>query len=180
MKYIINKMFWDYEKEEAWLNEMAMNGYAMVKYSYCKYTFVECIPNQYTYRIELLDRSPKHRDCVRYLQAMQDKGVEVMSVFSRRVFFRKNNNNEAFEVNIDNKSKVKHYEKVFILFYMLMISNMAIGLGNIIISKGSPSLFFSIFIGIVSALLGCVIGYTMVLPVYRKLKKLRQETEMTE
>jgi hypothetical protein len=42
MKTKFMKIFWDYEKEEKWLNEMVAKGFAMSSYTFCVYTFEKC------------------------------------------------------------------------------------------------------------------------------------------
>lgn len=42
----IHRVFWewDFEKEERWLNEMAMNGWALEKAYFATYIFAPCEP----------------------------------------------------------------------------------------------------------------------------------------
>ena len=42
----IRKWFWvwEFEKEEDWLNEMAMNGWVLENVGWCTYHFVRCEP----------------------------------------------------------------------------------------------------------------------------------------
>ena len=51
----VRKWFWvwDFDKEEQWLNEMAMSGWALVSVGWCSYTFEECEPGEYTIRLEM-------------------------------------------------------------------------------------------------------------------------------
>ena len=51
----IRKWFWvwDFEKEERWLNEMAMNGWILVSVGWCRYTFQRCEPGAFTLRLEM-------------------------------------------------------------------------------------------------------------------------------
>ena len=51
----IRKWFWvwDFEKEEEWLNEMAMNGWALESVGFCTYHFVRCEPGEYSVRLEM-------------------------------------------------------------------------------------------------------------------------------
>ena len=53
----IRKWFWvwDYEKEERWLNEMAMAGWVLESVGFCKFNFVKCEPGEYTVRLEMHD-----------------------------------------------------------------------------------------------------------------------------
>lgn len=45
----IHRVFWewDFEKEERWLNEMAMNGWALEKAYFATYIFAPCEPGEY-------------------------------------------------------------------------------------------------------------------------------------
>lgn len=52
MKHVVRKLFWDYEKEENWLNEMSAKGLVLSKYSWYSYEFLETPKNEYI-RIEL-------------------------------------------------------------------------------------------------------------------------------
>ena len=51
----IKKWFWvwSFEKEEDWLNEMAMNGWVLESVSMCSYHFVRCEPGEYSVRLEM-------------------------------------------------------------------------------------------------------------------------------
>ena len=46
---------WNYEKEERWLNEMAMSGWALVHAAWPgRFTFEACEPGEYIIRMEIL------------------------------------------------------------------------------------------------------------------------------
>lgn len=55
MKQVIRKAFWNYEKEEHWLNTMSAKSLAMTNYSWCRYVFEEEPRGEYIYRIELTE-----------------------------------------------------------------------------------------------------------------------------
>ena len=38
---------WDFDKEEEWLNEMAMNGWVLESVGLCTYNFVRCEPSMW-------------------------------------------------------------------------------------------------------------------------------------
>ncbi|MDR1542692.1 MAG: DUF2812 domain-containing protein [Clostridiales bacterium] len=82
------KAFWDFEKEEAWLNDMAAKGIAMTDYSICRYTFEECEPGEYEYRIELLEKSPKSHESVAYLRFLKESGIEAIAFYNSWAYFR--------------------------------------------------------------------------------------------
>lgn len=56
----LHKVFWvwEFEKEERWLNEMAQEGWALKKASFCTYVFEKTEPGEYIIRVETLDNSP--------------------------------------------------------------------------------------------------------------------------
>lgn len=41
MSQVVRKFFMDFEKEEAWLNEMSAKGLALVEHSWARYVFEE-------------------------------------------------------------------------------------------------------------------------------------------
>lgn len=49
------KIYFDKDKEEEWLNEMAQNGYAFTSFFLGMYSFEKCEPGEYSYQIDLLD-----------------------------------------------------------------------------------------------------------------------------
>jgi hypothetical protein len=51
----VHKWFWvwDFEKEERWLNEMALEGWALVAVGWCRYVFERCEPGAYMIRLEM-------------------------------------------------------------------------------------------------------------------------------
>ena len=68
----IRKWFWvwEYEKEERWLNEMALEGWALQSVGWCRYTFERTEPGEYTIRLEM--RAPDES----YLDFMRESGAE--------------------------------------------------------------------------------------------------------
>ena len=71
MKHIVRKPYWNYEKEENWLNEMAAQGLALTGYSWCRYEFEDSDKGKYIYRIELLDQSSSHPASRQYIAFLE-------------------------------------------------------------------------------------------------------------
>jgi len=90
MKTIIRKPYWNYEKEEKWLNEMSEKGLALTDYSWCRYVFSDSQPGEYIYRIELLEYRPSHPASQKYLRFMEESGVEHIASYMKWVYFKKN------------------------------------------------------------------------------------------
>ena len=62
MRTTVRKWFWgwDFDKEEAWLNEMAAKGLALVSVGLGRYEFEETEPREYRVAMELLEHLPTH------------------------------------------------------------------------------------------------------------------------
>ena len=115
---------WDYEKEERWLNEMAMSGWALDSVGFCKYNFVKCEPGEYTVRMEMRD----HDDA--YLNFMEETGAEYVGRMAKMIYFRKKTEDGPFEIFSDMDSKISHLDKMGKLTAALGFANLAIGLVN--------------------------------------------------
>ena len=68
---------WEFEKEERWLNEMAMDGWALDSVGYATYNFVQCEPGEYIIRLEMHDADS------RYISFMEETGAEGVGVVIR-------------------------------------------------------------------------------------------------
>ena len=187
MKHVIHRAIWDYEKEERWLNEMSAKGLAFTDYSWCRYVFSETPANQYLYRIELLENMPSHPESQAYLRFLEENGVEFVSSYLRWVYLRKPASEGAFDLYTDMDSKIKHYRRIHVLWVTMMfaeffagVSNLAIGIANLNLN-GQLGNFTNgnLIIGSLVTALGFLF-LALDLPLYRKIKKLKQEKAIHE
>ena len=74
----VRKWFWvwDFEKEEDWLNEMALNGWVLDGVSFCTYHFVRCEPGEYSVRLEM------HPYDESFLAFMKETGAEYLDYYT--------------------------------------------------------------------------------------------------
>jgi len=184
MKHIVYKLFWNYEKEEAWLNKMSAMGLAMTDYSWCKYVFADTPENEYIYRIELLDELPAHPESVAYIRFMEENGVEHISSYARWVYFRKKSSEGTFDIYSDIESKIKHYNRIHVFWSTIMFVELTIGLSNITIGmsgwwSGHGISLLNLIVGVVLILLGLVF-LKGILGIRKKMKKLQQEKMIRE
>lgn len=111
--------YMDAEKEEAYLNEQAAHGRALTGYFLWRYTFEDCAPGEYIYRIELLDgNAAKQKE---YLDFLQDSGIECVQRWCDWVYLRRRAEEGAFELYSDKTSMV-HYLQRLLGFYSVLIS----------------------------------------------------------
>lgn len=132
MKHIVRKAYWDYEKEENWLNEMSAKGLALTDYSWCRYVFTETPENEYTYRIELLNNLPSHPESRAYIRFLEENGVEFVASYMRWIYLRKKTSVGPFEIYSDKDLKIKHYRRVLLFWNTLMAVEFLAALSNLI------------------------------------------------
>lgn len=134
MKHVVRKIYWDYENEEKWLNEMSAKGMHMDAYSWCKYTFAEGEPGKYIYRLELLENLAGSAESQAYLRFLEESGVEHVASYMRWVYLRKNAADGEFEVYTDIESKIKYFKRVNAFWVTLAMAEIAIGCSNVAIA----------------------------------------------
>lgn len=141
MLYKVYKIiFADMEKEEAWINEMAEKGFNFIDNVFIRYTFSEGKPNEYIYRIELLENRPSHPLSMQYFKFLGETGIECVSTTGRWAYFRKKAADGPFDLYTDIEERIKHYKRniayvATILFFNLIILGLNLTIG---IFKGLP------------------------------------------
>ena len=128
----IHKLFfvYDFDKEEQWLNEMAMKGYKLVSVGLCSYTFEECEPGEYIIRVVLDDNNGNLGNLIEEMGA-----VEVARFFRWR-FYARRSELGPFEINGDLDSKINHLSRIATMIKAACFANVCIGLGNNHIGTG--------------------------------------------
>lgn len=182
MKHIIWKTYLNVIKEEKWLNEMAAKGLALSDYSWCRYVFEDAPKGEYIYHIELLEHSITHPESQKYIEFLEDTGVEFVASYMRWVYFRKKAADGAFDLYTDIDTRIKHYKRIHTLWSSLMtldfivgFSNLAMGIWRIIEGDVQPNLFMSLPL----ILMGCIF-FAADTPIRSKLKALRKEKTIRE
>jgi hypothetical protein len=133
MDHVIRKIYYDYEKEENWLNEMSAKGMALTNYSWCKYVFTETPSNEYIYRLELLENLPTHSKSIEYIKFLEETGVECIATYMRWLYLRKKSSEGAFDIYSDIESKIKHYNRINVIWNTVMCLEFIASLFNIVI-----------------------------------------------
>jgi len=123
----VRKVFfvWEFEKEEQWLNEMALSGWILDKIGFCTYHFIACEPGAYTVRLEM--RS--HDDA--YLRFMEETGAEYVGRMLQWIYFRKPVQCGAFDLFSDLDSRIAHLDKIDKVLTAVGFANLVIGLANV-------------------------------------------------
>ena len=122
----IRKWFWvwEFEKEEDWLNEMAMNGWALESVGICSYSFVRSEPGEYSVRLEM------HPYDEAYLSFMRETGAEYVGRMMAWIYFRKKTADGPFDLFSDIDSKIDHLDRIGKVLSIIGGANLLIGLVN--------------------------------------------------
>ena len=126
----VRKWFWvwDFEREEVWLNAMAMQGWALVKVGFCSFTFERCEPGEYVVRCEF--REVLNKQNADYVAFIEELGVEYVGRAATMIYFRKKAEEGGFELFSDNASKRKHLNRMAACVGAIMAMNLVIGIVN--------------------------------------------------
>ena len=179
MRKIIRKCFlaWQFDKEEKWLNEMAAKGLGLIATGFCRYEFEECIPGEYQYRIELLEKRPSHPESEQYIKFVEDTGAEQIGSYLRWVYFRKKSSGAPFDLFSDNASRIKHLSRIIALLLAVNIFNICAGCYNIFlaIAWNSPANYC----GFINLAIGALV-FIGIFKLWRKRNNLKKEQKIFE
>ena len=115
---------WEFEKEERWLNEMAMAGWALSSVGWCTYRFERCEPGEYTFRLEM------HRDDPSYVSFLEETGAEYVGRIFQWVYFRRKTELGRFDLFSDIDSRVEHLRQIYKAVLAIGTANLLIGIAG--------------------------------------------------
>ena len=115
---------WEFEREEAWLNEMAANGWVLEEVGLCRYTFVRCTPGEYVVRTEMHPADDK------YVAFMEETGAEYVGRMMLWIYFRKKTEDGVFDLYSDIDSKIAHLDRIGKMLTAVGAGNLIIGVAN--------------------------------------------------
>lgn len=181
MKHVVRKAYFDFEKEEKYLNEMSSKGLALTNYSWCKYTFEEAPRGKYIYRIELLENPLNHPESQNYIRFMEETGIEFVASYNRWVYFRREAGDGEFNIYSDIESKIKHYKRVRSFFFFAVLLNFFIGLQNFTIGiTVTPKPPINLYLSIFSFVAAALFLIFLILPLNKKIEALKKKNNIQE
>lgn len=136
------KLYWDKDKEQQWINEMAQEGWALTKYFLGVYTFEKCEPGEYIYQIDLMGSTSKEQN--EFKSFLEDIGVEIVAEWYRWIFLRKRAEDGEFEMYTDDESKIQQYKKIHNFFKAFFVAELVCFLMEINASVQTESVVFSV------------------------------------
>ena len=180
MKRTMYKWFWiwDFDKEEKWLNEMAVQGLVLTAVSNCKYTFEDSAPGSYRVRLELLDNLPSHVLSQKYLRFLEETGAEYLGSVMRWIYVRKKTDGEEFNLFSDYESRIRHLNRIIYLNTVPIFTMFAAMMSNFsAYHRTGNETNFMIFVFCVVIELLAIVGLHQI---HRKKKRLQKEKQIFE
>lgn len=125
-------MSWDYEREEAWLNEMSEKGLHFQKASLLSSSFERNDSKRYTYRLDYQTGIQKGAKFQEYIDLYQDAGWEYVSSYGSMWFYfrREWQPGEPPQLYTDRDSLVVLYKKIQRMMGIMLLVNLVVLLGN--------------------------------------------------
>ena len=162
----VHKLFfvWDFEKEERWLNEMALSGWALKSVGWCRYTFEKTEPGEYIIRLEMRPADEG------YLAFMEETGAEYVGRVIQWIFFRRRASEGAFDLFSDIDSRTEHMDRITRMLKLIGLANLLIGSVNAL--NGNA-------FGVINLLLSCVLLYGLG-RIQGKKEELEKERQLRE
>lgn len=112
---------WDFEKEEAWLNEMAQSGWTLDTVGWCTYNFVKTEQGEYAIRLEAKPYDES------YLSFMSQTGAEYIGRVVQWIYFRRKTEYGEFDLFSDIDSRIAHLNRIGKILTVVGFANIAIG-----------------------------------------------------
>lgn len=150
---------WDFEEEEQWLNNMAMEGWVLDGVGFCTYHFVWCEPGTYTIRLEMRGYDNE------YMEFMKEMNTEYVGRMAQWIFFRRRSEYGEFDIFSDIDSRIAHFDKIGKLLLYIGILNMVFGF---------VGMFEPVHVGFLNLLCGCLLMYGLG-RIHGKAKELKME-----
>lgn len=187
MRHKVWKLFWDYELEEKWLNEMSVKGLHMIYYTWGQYIFEEDAKKSYQYKIELLKERVSNPASQVYLDFLSENDIEKVSSYMRWVYLRKDTKLGDFNLYSDKASKITHYTRIYNVWNTLAIVegiagsiNLGIGIANLFVDGKLGNFTYGNFSIGISCIIMSIIFIKMGRKLNPKIKNLKREQLITE
>lgn len=159
---------WEDEKEEAWLNSMAQQGWHFTNFGLPgTYYFEQGAPRNDIYR---LDYQLNPKDKTAYLQLFQDAGWENVGAMGGWQYFRKSASpGEQPEIYTDNESKARKYSHLMLILVVFLPIYI-----NLMLTAGRSDREYAQIAGVCLAGLMLVYIFTM-LKLIQRISALRKQ-----
>lgn len=115
---------WDFEKEERWLNAMAMEGWTLDRVGFCRFEFIRTEGGAYAVRLEMREKDAD------YTAFMEETGAEYIGRVVSWNYYRKKAELGGFELFSDLDSRIAHLGRIGRTLSIVGAANVVIGIAN--------------------------------------------------
>ncbi|MED4057561.1 DUF2812 domain-containing protein [Niallia taxi] len=168
MKKVKYRLFLDHEKEEKWINDMAVNGWNLEKFAFSRFIFTKGEPGKFVYRNELISgmSTTEKKD---YFEILKDSGITIIQEFGGWIYMEKAVSDGPLEIFTDIKSKLDYYTRILSVFLLLFFVNICLGLSNLNFFSNQSNLgFINSTMGFINIFVAALIAYPIIKIIYRK------------
>lgn len=171
------RLFFDYEKEEEWVNLMAKKGWNLTSFWLVYYSFEKGEPGEFIYRNEMISGIASKEDSKEYITFLQSSGIELVKVVFNWAYFRKKAADGPFELYSDTTSKLAYLNRIFYVFLTVFFINLFFGIINSTLLSTDNRGSINDFVGGVN--IGCAIILLFpLIKLIRKRRNLKQQLEI--
>ncbi len=103
----------DYEKEEAFLNEMARAGWNLTAVGFCRYIFRRGNEGEYIYKLDMVERTESDEVKESYFNFLTDCGIRVVGEVKDWIYLQKRASDGPFDTKNDTYTKLRQINKVY-------------------------------------------------------------------
>ena len=179
MKVTLHKSFYDYAREEAWLEQMSQKGLALCEYTLCRYVFETSQPGEYTYRMALLKRPAASDHSLGVVRGLEDQGVECVGTNGCWFYFRRKAADGPIELPGGVDRKIDHLRRLAALWNILgylMLALAAFALAFSVVSaictpNGLMDYWYGFLVAVCCVVAG-VLFLRLSIPIRRRIKHM--------
>lgn len=169
----------DYEKEEAFLNEMSRAGWNLTAVGFCRYIFRRGTPGEYLYKLDMVERTESDEVKESYFNFLTDCGIRVVGEFKDWIYLQKRAADGPFDTKNDTYAKLRQVNKVYsfsirTVCNLLRIFAIIIILLSLVQSMASGNVWLYDFCGgvVLGISISSVIAMALVwVPIITKLRR---------
>ena len=155
---------WDFDKEERWLNEMAMQGWALAEVGFCRYVFEKCEPGEWIVRLQMKQSDPD------YVEFLEELGAEYIGRVVQWIYVRRRAEEGSFELFSDIASRLE---------YLQWIARMLLAVGMMNLVIGVVNAFSGNAVGAINVLLATLLMYGLG-RIHGKMESLEEKSGLQE
>lgn len=103
----------DYEQEEAFLNEMARDGWALSAVGFCRYIFRRSKPGEFIYKLDIVERTESDEVKESYFNFLTECGIRVVGEFKDWLYLQRRAADGPFDMKNDTYAKLRRVNKIY-------------------------------------------------------------------